>query len=420
MSEKRKSKKDKMTGIVGNRKTADGEDDDFHDRISSFIDELSSDEVNGEAIEESTHDQAESGNSEIERGVAEVFDRFADELRPDGKPRESIEAPLDIEIQFEGEDDASESKQGDIEHGVAEVFDKYDAAPLADGKQQEIIETPVNIEITDGDKDDTAESKHKFPGIIYAAAGIFFVLLALIGVKLFKPAGEFDKNLLAKTVDAYKIDRPSKSILTPKVMPLKTESRKKSETNAFENTDPSGEAPEDSTGDGDSTSSESTAKPAPVSNGQHPHPYTIHVASYRDKDVSNRAVEALRTDGFLAFSSCVEIPGKGIWYRIFVDYYETLEAARNAALNLKHKEMVYANTVDKPFVIQVGIFDSESELKKMESDLRAKGHTPYRVPDEAHKGRTKLCIGAYDSIKDAAVEKKNLQNERFPTTVVRR
>lgn len=150
------------------------------------------------------------------------------------------------------------------------------------------------------------------------------------------------------------------------------------------------------------------------------YPYIIHISSHRDKKHANRLVTKLRKEGTLAFTSFVNIPRKGDWYRVFISYYGTLEEARNAALKLKSQKAFYAKVVKKPYAIQVGLFDSDQELKKMESDLWVKGYTPYGIPDKRYKGRTRLLIGAFDSKKDAAGQIRKLQNERFTLTVVER
>ncbi|MBW1842440.1 MAG: SPOR domain-containing protein, partial [Deltaproteobacteria bacterium] len=151
-------------------------------------------------------------------------------------------------------------------------------------------------------------------------------------------------------------------------------------------------------------------------NRRHVYPYTIHIASYRDRERSNRLVKALRDDGILSFSSLVNISGKGVWHRISIGYYETTEDARNAALTIQKKKSFYTNIVEKPYAILVGIFDSDHELKSVESNLWSKGYTPYRVPE----GGSRLYIGAYNSKEDAAGENQKLLNEHFAATVVKR
>jgi cell division septation protein DedD len=150
------------------------------------------------------------------------------------------------------------------------------------------------------------------------------------------------------------------------------------------------------------------------------YPYTIHISSHRDKQHANRLVTKLRKEGTLAFTSFVNIPSKGDWYRVFISYYGTLEEAQDAALKFKSQKAFYAKVVKKPYAIQVGLFNSDQELKKVESDLWAKGYTPYGIPNKRYKGGTRLFIGAFDSKKDADGQIRKLQNERFTLTVVER
>ncbi|MFC1516171.1 SPOR domain-containing protein, partial [Thermodesulfobacteriota bacterium] len=152
----------------------------------------------------------------------------------------------------------------------------------------------------------------------------------------------------------------------------------------------------------------------------HLYPYTIHIASYRDKEKSNKLVKTLRDEGILAFSTLVDIPGKGVWHRISVGYYETMKDARNDAFTLTDKKSLYANIVEKPYAILIGVFDSDNELQLVESKLWSMGYTPYRVPEEQHKGRNRLYIGAYSSKENAAGENQKLLDEKIATTVVKR
>ena len=62
--------------------------------------------------------------------------------------------------------------------------------------------------------------------------------------------------------------------------------------------------------------------------------YTIQVRSYSETEDAAREVAELQGEGFVSFSHPVEIPGKGVWYRVYVNAYPTLAAARQGLADL--------------------------------------------------------------------------------------
>jgi len=73
-----------------------------------------------------------------------------------------------------------------------------------------------------------------------------------------------------------------------------------------------------------------------------------------------------------------------------------------------------------PYAIQVGTFNSDQELKKLEADLQSKTYLAYSVPDMAENNKTKLLFGAFRTEKETAIFTKKLQNKGFEAKVVRR
>ena len=52
------------------------------------------------------------------------------------------------------------------------------------------------------------------------------------------------------------------------------------------------------------------------------HPYSIHISSYRDNRRALMDVNKLRKLGFHAFTTKVDIPGEGIWYRVIFGEFQ--------------------------------------------------------------------------------------------------
>ncbi len=62
--------------------------------------------------------------------------------------------------------------------------------------------------------------------------------------------------------------------------------------------------------------------------------YTIQVRSVNAAESAAREVAKLRREGFAAFSHPADIPGKGTWYRIYINGYVTKAAARRGLAEL--------------------------------------------------------------------------------------
>jgi len=150
------------------------------------------------------------------------------------------------------------------------------------------------------------------------------------------------------------------------------------------------------------------------------YPYTIQVSSYLYKEKSNTIATELRKIGTLAFTSPAYISVKGDWYRVFIGYYGTLEETQKAVSKLKERRFIYARVVERPYAIQVGLFDSNQELRNMEANLESKKYVTYSIPDRTYNDKTRLLVGAFETEEEAARLTKKLQNEGFKPKVVQR
>lgn len=150
------------------------------------------------------------------------------------------------------------------------------------------------------------------------------------------------------------------------------------------------------------------------------YPYTIHVCSFRNKNVSNRIAMKLRKKGIPAFTCRTQIPGKGNFYRIFIGFFRTLQETRKAALELKGQKALYPLEAKMPYAITLGTFDSDQELRKLEANLQSRAYLAYTIPDKPDTSRTRLLIGAFRTEKDTVELTKALQKEGFTPRVVSR
>ncbi len=150
------------------------------------------------------------------------------------------------------------------------------------------------------------------------------------------------------------------------------------------------------------------------------YPYTIHVSSYKEKQISDTVAMKLREKNIPAFACPVHIPGKGDFYRIFIGFYGTLEETRTAASKLKGQKDIYPLEAKMPYAIQVGSFDSDQERIQLEADLRSKAYLAYSIPEKTDNNKTRLLIGAFRTEEDASRLTEKLQKAGFTPRVVSR
>jgi cell division septation protein DedD len=149
-------------------------------------------------------------------------------------------------------------------------------------------------------------------------------------------------------------------------------------------------------------------------------PYTIQVSSRKKKEISILEAMKSRDKGNPGFVSHAYIPDKGDWYRVFIGSYRTVEEAEQAAVELKKEAYPHAFVVKMPFAVQVGISFKDEELKKLEADLRSKGHLAYSVLDRLSNDKIRLLVGAFRTEEEAETLAKELQKEGFEPQVVQR
>lgn len=163
--------------------------------------------------------------------------------------------------------------------------------------------------------------------------------------------------------------------------------------------------------------SQQTSKQRGTPAKQGAYPYTVHVSSFKTKEKSSSVAMKLREKGIPAFTCPAHIPGKGKYYRIFVGFYGNFEETRKAALKLEGRKDLYPLEAKLPYAIQVGIFDSDQEVKMLEADLRSKALLTYSIPN---RNKIQVLVGAFRTKKEAARLAKELQMEGFQTKVIQR
>jgi cell division septation protein DedD len=163
-----------------------------------------------------------------------------------------------------------------------------------------------------------------------------------------------------------------------------------------------------------------TEWPMDVGGPQDFFPYVIQISSHADKEESILAAMKSRKKGYSGFVSAAQVPGKGHWYRVYVGFYRSLEAAQRAALEMKNQDYIHAFVAKMPFAVQIGASASDKEIKELETNLRSMGYLAYNLPGRTYPDKMRLLVGAFPTEAAASETAKALQKEDFKAEVVQR
>jgi|GEM_PF-1649339 len=152
------------------------------------------------------------------------------------------------------------------------------------------------------------------------------------------------------------------------------------------------------------------------------YPYTVHILSYPpdDREKSNRVVERLRNEGKPALTTPIYRPGRRSWHHVLIGFYQTSEIAQQAASELREQTFRSPRVLERPYTIQIGYFESDLELSKMESELRSKGYMAYKIPDTPDARKIRLLVGAFETADMAKISAENLEADGFEAKIVER
>jgi tetratricopeptide (TPR) repeat protein len=107
--------------------------------------------------------------------------------------------------------------------------------------------------------------------------------------------------------------------------------------------------------------------------------YSIHAASYREKEQAGKHIISMGENGFTAFSEEVDIPGKGLWYRVYIGKYDNLATAKKVA-NILQKKNIISGVRLKRFTVA----DSPAMVPLKSEKVKGAG-APVMVPAKSEK-----------------------------------
>lgn len=153
------------------------------------------------------------------------------------------------------------------------------------------------------------------------------------------------------------------------------------------------------------------------------HPFSVQVGSSKSLQLSYRVASMLRTLGYPAFNSTIDLNNRGVWHRVYIGSFATRDGAQNV------KERLFAENITEgfirhfPYAIQVGSSGSFDQLTELRKTLLTKDHLPYSTPiQNASSGliEGRLLIGACHMRENCDYLLSTIKDDGFSAVVVER
>ncbi len=152
-------------------------------------------------------------------------------------------------------------------------------------------------------------------------------------------------------------------------------------------------------------------------------PFTVQISASRSQQQCYRVAAMLRRTGYPAFTGSLKLKDQGLWHRIFVGSFATMEEAEKTRQSLEKDEITDSLVRNMPYAIQVGREGTLESLKALREKLLLLQYMPYSsyVRDMATNAtQTRLLLGAFESKEDSATLVNSLRAEGLEARVVNR
>jgi hypothetical protein len=144
-------------------------------------------------------------------------------------------------------------------------------------------------------------------------------------------------------------------------------------------------------------------------------PYSLRSSSYKQPFRAERELTEIRQMGLTPYLVRADLGEMGVWWRVYIGFYATDEAASKAKAlyNLSHV------TIQKTdYACQLGEFSAETELSPLFDRLKQTDFSPYVI--QKGKDSFLLYVGAYERKRDAESDHRKLLKNGFKNNIVKR
>lgn len=145
------------------------------------------------------------------------------------------------------------------------------------------------------------------------------------------------------------------------------------------------------------------------------YPYSIYLGSYQSRELADKAISGYRKKGLSPYWVKIDLGNKGIWYRIFSEYFEKRGHANEFIV--QHK-IVGAKSRHTKYVALIGTFASQERANAEKLRLSKLGYCPYVIPGP--NGESRVYVGAFYQEKRAQRQHTELASKGIHSQIVKR
>ncbi len=144
------------------------------------------------------------------------------------------------------------------------------------------------------------------------------------------------------------------------------------------------------------------------------YPFSLQVGAFRDLKKADKLIFTYKEKGLSAYRTEVEL-ADGIWYRVFVGYFEDRESAERFK---KERDLQEAGVKYTKYAILIDTYSSYRELESKILSLRNLGYSPYVIKDSDKSFR--LLVGSYVTKENAEKQHDNLTSDGIANQIIGR
>lgn len=169
---------------------------------------------------------------------------------------------------------------------------------------------------------------------------------------------------------------------------------------------------------GEEPAAEEDPEPAPaIPSTAEVVPWSVHVGSYQNRESGQRVVERIGAFGLTAFLTPVNLPGKGVWQRVYVGAFHDSTAARSALRRLLGSGVVEEGVVRRtPLAYHIGSHSDREAAERERRDLSAREVPAYVLGSDP----ATVYVGAFQSEVEADLLARALGRAGVPASLAPR
>jgi len=152
-----------------------------------------------------------------------------------------------------------------------------------------------------------------------------------------------------------------------------------------------------------------TIKVVPFENS----PYLIHAASVRiqNSNSAERFIDKKTDDGTIRLTTLVDLGSKGLWYRLMIGRFKSLDACRSYLKNLEQSHDIHkdARPVKLLFSLLINSGQGLTSSQKIIDALRKNHFLAILSPSSGEAETYNIMLGAYASEEEAAIQEQKVR-----------